>query len=42
MKTKVAFRMATMLAALATILVTMTASIWYINQPEVPQELLKK
>ncbi|TVX91534.1 cyclic lactone autoinducer peptide [Cohnella terricola] len=42
MKTKVAFRLATFLAAMATILVTTTASIWYFNQPNVPKELLKK
>lgn len=41
MKYKVAFRAATMLAALATVLVTLTASIWYVNQPTVPEELLK-
>jgi cyclic lactone autoinducer peptide len=42
MKTKIAFRLATILAAMATVLVTVTASIWYINQPTVPEELLKK
>ncbi|WEK53987.1 MAG: cyclic lactone autoinducer peptide [Candidatus Cohnella colombiensis] len=42
MKARVAFRLASMLAAMATVLVTLTASIWYFNQPKVPQELLKK
>ncbi|MFS0727964.1 cyclic lactone autoinducer peptide [Paenibacillus sp. 1P07SE] len=40
MKKKLAYRVATMLSALAVMLVS-TASIWYVNQPEVPAELLE-
>ncbi|XEC96011.1 cyclic lactone autoinducer peptide [Paenibacillus tarimensis] len=40
MKQKIAFRVATLLAALATIIVTTTASYWYGYQEEVPEELL--
>ncbi|WP_083613501.1 cyclic lactone autoinducer peptide [Paenibacillus sp. P46E] len=38
---KTMYKLATTLLAVATILVTTTASIVYINQPEVPEELLK-
>lgn len=40
-KRNVVFRLASVLAGVATILVVTTASIVYINQPDVPEELLK-
>lgn len=40
-KRNVAYRLASVLAGVATILVFTTASIVYINQPDVPEELLK-
>ncbi|QUL57336.1 cyclic lactone autoinducer peptide [Paenibacillus tritici] len=38
---KAVYKLASGLSALAAILVLVTASVLYINQPEVPEELLK-
>ncbi len=40
MKKSIAYRLASVLGVLAVALVT-TASVFYVNQPEVPKELLK-
>ncbi|ETT63475.1 MULTISPECIES: cyclic lactone autoinducer peptide [Paenibacillus] len=38
---KVVYKLASGLSALAALIVLVTASVLYINQPEVPEELLK-
>lgn len=38
---KVVYKLASGLSAMAALLVLVTASIVYVNQPEVPEELLK-
>ncbi|WP_438494979.1 AgrD family cyclic lactone autoinducer peptide [Paenibacillus sp. IHBB 3054] len=38
---KAVYKMASALSALAALVVILSASIVYINQPEVPEELLK-
>jgi cyclic lactone autoinducer peptide len=40
MKKSIAYRLASVLGLIALVLVT-TASVFYVNQPEVPKELLK-
>ncbi|WP_445669335.1 cyclic lactone autoinducer peptide [Paenibacillus sp. FSL R7-0204] len=38
---KVVYKLASCLSALAALIVLVSASVFYINQPEVPEELLK-
>ncbi|UQZ37404.1 cyclic lactone autoinducer peptide [Paenibacillus sp. PK3_47] len=41
MQRKAVYRLATALSGMAALIVTVSASIVYVNQPEVPEELLK-
>ncbi|WP_405116814.1 cyclic lactone autoinducer peptide [Paenibacillus sp. FSL K6-1217] len=38
---KIVYKLASGLSAMAAIVVLVTASVFYVNQPEVPEELLK-
>lgn len=40
LKRKAVYKLASSLSAMAALLVLVTASVLYVNQPEVPEELL--